>query len=81
MKRVLHLKKNSLHQTAFVNTPQSERIFPTTDGNDLFDCIQFNDLNDKVVAVLLRSTMVVCAGSLSVTSTTKTSSSPLEREL
>ena len=25
--------KNSLHQTAFLKTPESERIFPTTVGN------------------------------------------------
>ena len=25
--------KNSHHQTVFVNTPESERIFPTTVGN------------------------------------------------
>ena len=33
MKGVLHLMKNSLYQTAFLNAPEFERIFPTIVGN------------------------------------------------
>ena len=33
VKRVLHLKMKSFHQTVFLNALESERIFPTTVGN------------------------------------------------